>query len=70
MVGSCDGAGQLSVAGHPIIWTLVGQEPAMPAVGADESCLDIFSLGYHSSFYYFCMCVCVGGGGGGGSDIN
>ena len=57
VVGSCGGAWQLSVPGHPIIWTLVGQGPAMPAVGADESCLDIF-LSRLSYFFLPLLCVC------------
>ena len=38
------------VLGKPIIWIIVGQGPTALAVGAGESCLDIFSLIYHFSF--------------------
>ena len=46
MVGWCDGAGKLPVPGRPTIWITVGQGPTALAVGADGSCLDIFTLIY------------------------
>ena len=35
--------GKLLVPGRPIVW----QGPTTLAIGADEACLDIFSLVYH-----------------------
>ena len=32
-----------------LIWVIVGQGPFAVAVGADEACLDTFSLVYHLS---------------------
>ena len=43
--------GKLPVPGRPTIWMIAGQGPIALAVGADEGCLDIFTLLYlFSSF--------------------
>ena len=34
-----------------LIWITIGQGPSVLAAGADGSCLDIFSLVYHFSFF-------------------
>ena len=41
--------GKLPVPGRPTVWIIVGQGPIALAVGADGSCLDIFTLFYPSS---------------------
>ena len=38
--------GKLPVRGRPTIWIAVGQGPTVLEVGADEGCLDIFTLIY------------------------
>ena len=35
-----------------LIWIIVGQGPTVLAVGAGESCLDIFSLVHHFSSFF------------------
>ena len=36
-----------------LLWLGVGQGPTALAVGADGGCLDIFTLVYHISFFFF-----------------
>ena len=36
--------GELPVPRRPTIWRIVGQGPIALAIGADEGCLDIFTL--------------------------
>ena len=43
--------GKLPVPGRPTIWITVGQGPTALAVGAGESCLDIFTLIYPFSLF-------------------
>ena len=47
VVGWCDGAGW----GILLIWIIVGQGPTVIVVGADGSCLDMFSLVCHFSLF-------------------
>ena len=46
--GGAKKLGKLMVPGRVVRWTIVGQGPIAPAVGA--GCLDIFSLVYLFSF--------------------
>ena len=43
VVGGAMVLGKLPVPGSPTIWITVGQGPTVFAVGAGESCLDIFT---------------------------
>ena len=36
--------GELPVPRRPTIWRIVGQGPIALAIGADEGCLDIYTL--------------------------
>ena len=51
-VGDAMVLGKLQCKGVPLIWIIVGQWPIALAVGADGSCLDIFSLVYLFSFLF------------------
>ena len=45
--------GKLSVLGRPTIWMVVGQGSIALAVGAGGGCLDIFTLLYIFSFFFW-----------------